>query len=144
LKTAYSSTPELNPFIFSQHFNANCSSPYAISIRWRKILPRSSRVQQRHRRQTIDNRSTDRRTCDNIRRTSPKKQCMGVAFRSKRPRSAGLRAGDGVLRESGSEPHDRHFLQLRSLRNAVSSCRAFLGRGIFLRTWSWPSAFWPC
>jgi len=50
---------------------------------------------------------------------------MGVTFRP-----AGSRAGDGVLGESGSEPHDRHFPQLRE--RCIRSRRAFFGgRGYF-------------
>jgi len=64
LSTACSSTPQLNPLFFPQNLNTNCRSPYA--IRWSNRL---SRMQKRHRRQT-----TDRRICDDIRRTSPKNQ----------------------------------------------------------------------
>ena len=66
-RTAYSSIHELNPFNFFLNFITNFRSHY--SIRWCKILPRSSTLWIQKTDEWIDDRQTDLRW-----RTSPKKQ----------------------------------------------------------------------
>ena len=75
-----------------------------------------SRVQQ----VTDDRQQTDRRICDGIRRRSSKKQW-----------ESRFCSGDGVLGESGSDPHRRYFAQLKSLGERCKLPQSFWGVLLF-------------